>query len=612
MNVSHAGFATTITLRVELAQDVVRTFYHGGVINHRLTAHVPDPSSGRTYSFDVFLDLPRIAMRAEDDDRVLVNLSGWGTLTVTEDDGTSESRDVMFVGRLLASPHFTINGAELGMQLDWTTATLPYFVIGLTSPFSDPGVDQLVRSDVFRIAAQTGLQSYLPGIPVGSVTLSMLGAPAAGSTSVTYRVLDDCLVLGVDVVSGPIITAGNRDLLTDDSAGLDIGVWLNPVVLPMATATVRQSVDDAVAGAGGDLRSFSMGLDEGAFRIAGSAEASEGTVSFSLRAVPQLGRAFPSSDEIWFDIEDLHVSLDRDWWVWLIEAVVGVFTLGIGVIIAESIITMIRHNIAAAIYTQEQSSYGQRDSRFTLPGTTEPFFHLRLERYECHSQGVFQGFLLRSTLREGSLQPGPFVVTPTTFHSPAQFTLPFDLHPDDPILYLDWEFRAVRSDLTLVGVDGLVGRLNSNRRTRTLQLWSPSFLERAGAEREFVFVYHLRRDWGPFSETLWADSRPFFLDDRLNRRLPYVSWEHWMRVPIQRVESDGTLTRTGSRREKRTSAIHRTDLAGRCRFADRYSVNATLTYLPELPFPADEIIPRRDALCDYCFFGGPTKTVPLV
>jgi hypothetical protein len=35
-------------------------------------------------------------------------------------------------------------------------------------------------------------------------------------------------------------------------------------------------------------------------------------------------------------------------------------------------------------------------------------------------------------------------------------------------------------------------------------------------------------------------------------------------------------------------------------------------YLDELPFPRDEIMLKREQLCDYCFFGGPTGTVPLI
>jgi hypothetical protein len=31
-----------------------------------------------------------------------------------------------------------------------------------------------------------------------------------------------------------------------------------------------------------------------------------------------------------------------------------------------------------------------------------------------------------------------------------------------------------------------------------------------------------------------------------------------------------------------------------------------------LPFPLAKLAENRSKVCDYCFFGGPTKTVPLV
>jgi hypothetical protein len=35
-------------------------------------------------------------------------------------------------------------------------------------------------------------------------------------------------------------------------------------------------------------------------------------------------------------------------------------------------------------------------------------------------------------------------------------------------------------------------------------------------------------------------------------------------------------------------------------------------YLDELPFPIEEINAHRDELCEYCFFGGPDKFIPLI
>ena len=37
-----------------------------------------------------------------------------------------------------------------------------------------------------------------------------------------------------------------------------------------------------------------------------------------------------------------------------------------------------------------------------------------------------------------------------------------------------------------------------------------------------------------------------------------------------------------------------------------------LEYLDALPFPLNELVPRRAAVCDYCFFGSPKRTTPLI
>lgn len=84
------------------------------------------------------------------------------------------------------------------------------------------------------------------------------------------------------------------------------------------------------------------------------------------------------------------------------------------------------------------------------------------------------------------------------------------------------------------------------------------------------------------------------VEDRFDRSHPYVHWEGWaVGMP-------------------KTSAIHRTAIPGRCRMLMRAARKAKFLYLDELPFPIEEINARRDELCDYCFFGGPDKTDPLI
>ena len=53
---------------------------------------------------------------------------------------------------------------------------------------------------------------------------------------------------------------------------------------------------------------------------------------------------------------------------------------------------------------------------------------------------------------------------------------------------------------------------------------------------------------------------------------------------------------------------------------ERAPLRAKFQYLDELPFPVSDLLPHRggtdgsraETVCDYCFFGGPDKTVPLI
>jgi hypothetical protein len=90
-----------------------------------------------------------------------------------------------------------------------------------------------------------------------------------------------------------------------------------------------------------------------------------------------------------------------------------------------------------------------------------------------------------------------------------------------------------------------------------------------------------------------------------------VHWRRQTQVPEVMVDANGNHHRLGANWITRYSVLHRTDLPGRCLFADA-GVQSQPEYLDELPFPRDEIMLKREQLCDYCFFGGPTGTVPLI
>ena len=139
--------------------------------------------------------------------------------------------------------------------------------------------------------------------------------------------------------------------------------------------------------------------------MTGKASKTGGSVNFSVHAVPRLvrpGECFewdeefgehfeyctPTREELSFDPQDVVVDIDRDWWVVLLEALGGVLTLGIGVMIAEAFVGMIRGNITSGI-DQNTPRRAERNQDFTIPGVSRPPMRLRIEEFECHAEGVF-------------------------------------------------------------------------------------------------------------------------------------------------------------------------------------------------------------------------------
>lgn len=100
--------------------------------------------------------------------------------------------------------------------------------------------------------------------------------------------------------------------------------------------------------------------------------------------------------------------------------------------------------------------------------------------------------------------------------------------------------------------------------------------------------------------------------DRLDRKRPYVGWRHTVTTPTVFVDSDGRRYVGKPAKRDRVSDVHRTAYPGRCLMADQYSPRASLEYLDALPFPHPDLDTNREQVCDYCFYGGPTRTAALV
>ena len=127
----------------------------------------------------------------------------------------------------------------------------------------------------------------------------------------------------------------------------------------------------------------------------------------------------------------------------------------------------------------------------------------------------------------------------------------------------------------------------------------------------FTLSVRVYRGLGGPSFDYLNTTKTIHISDRLDRSHPYVHWHHNIPTPevVNGKQICGGNCAAGWRQNSRQSVIHRTDFPGRCRFAAAYSTSVKqLDYLDDLPFPVADLDANRDQVCDYCFYGGPTRT----
>jgi hypothetical protein len=198
-------------------------------------------------------------------------------------------------------------------------------------------------------------------------------------------------------------------------------------------------------------------------------------------------------------------------------------------------------------------------------------------------------------------------------HVPAQV-----VNPQDPTWRIAWTVTRTDTNTMFVNTDQFASAPGA---LQVEIFHAAAFLMPVDT---FMVTCRLYRNLGytvqeAFSESFYVD-----IDDYLDRHHPYV---HWNTVVYFQAPGQPPGTYWTRRRQSR---IHRTAVPGRCeimrtqpwRNPVEKSKNGLplrlaggksrgFIYLDDLPFPFSELnARRRGVLCDYCFFGGPTRTVP--
>ena len=620
----HAGFAAAVGIGRRALEDLAKALYFAGRFDHHLTATVPGLLSDASVGFeDVYLTAPTFELERANQGRVGLRLHGWGPVRVTPNDAQRppELRDCEIDLLVLLRPRAVLVRGRLGIVFDTSTATVQNVSVRpfLGSSFS-AAAQAYLDSPGFRTLVEFGLRVELArrGALIPPFDVSFLGAVATDpSTTAKLAVVDDALVLGLDVSTTEVTTNGDASRLTNFLGDRDIGMWTNPASAPVAFGAIKSQLEALVASEGATLQAFSLAVEEGGFRITGTAGKDVGSVTFSLLASPVLDKGpNPGEDQLRFRIDEEKVDVKPAWWVVLLEVV----TVGIVAAIVELLATMIRSNIVNGIRITPAKGVAPLTIRFTLPDVPEPTITLRIVAFECHTEGIFAGLTLDAGFHKPKIV-GPDVVAaeevPSFARQPLVYRadLAFESLQDDPTLRARWTVRVPGGASPLLVQDRRVfdgGAFLVVNESVVPLLSAPTFR----------FECRVYRVLGSQSDDLLDDVVTLQVTDRLSRAQPYVRWMHQALVPIVRVEADGSRSILGEAIKTRRSKIHRTAIPGRCRMASHYSQTwflskpgapgATLEYLPALPFPVADLVAHRAQVCDYCFFGGPTRNQPLV
>lgn len=614
MPAQHAGFAAAVAIGERALNTLAKVLYFTPGFSRKLTLSMPgDPGEPNVTFAPFFLAPPRFVFLSANQGKIVLVFAGHAAVTVGD---KSCDCDVEMHVALPSSLHF--HHAKLTIKLDALGLSLDFGTVRPLSPSSfSSGAQAYLDSSSFRrkVGFLLAFGLLAKGDILPPFDVSFLGAVATdASTTATLVVVDGALVVGLDIASGGVTTAGVAGQLSNFLGDHDIAMWTNPLAAPLAFASMRSTLETEVQKEKATLQSYSLLVEEGGFRVNGTAGNASGTVSFSFLAVPVLEKSGdPLRDRLSVRLTDPNVTTQPAWWV----GGLGIISAGIAIAIVEFSADVVRRNLANQIRLNPGPDVAPLTIHFTLPNVKEPEVTLRIVAFACHVDGVFVGLRVEVPFRRAKVV-GPAAIAaddvPALATSPLVYRadLGFDAVDDDPSLRARWTVRVPRSTASLLVQDSLVASGGDLLRLDGANVDLLSSLA-------FDVACRLYRARGATAEELLDQALTLSVQERLDRTHPFVRWTHQALVPVVRREQDGSKTILGAEVKTRKSKLHRTAIPGRCRMVSHYSqewidlhVGPTIQYLDALPFLRADLIAHRRELCDYCFFGGPTKTVPLI
>ena len=334
--------------------------------------------------------------------------------------------------------------------------------------------------------------------------------------------------------------------------------------------------------------------------------------------------------EYWF-IKVYDVTVDVPWWVTfglvLLGIVIPVVALPVTAVL-DGILPGLLGNVSSQVQRTAQSGINgavaefglaARRQNLTLPSLPKTPASVTTNLISMTGDGIdlFATYFLATqedTSRDRHLtvladgmrvRDGQGIVRGVVNARPVPCSVKLDpgiVDPFDLSVRVSWEVRrldtgeliiqqdAAYSNLVSSSMGAVLGADDLSARRIIIDRTSPALMP----VDEFSVVVRVYRPLSGRVKEFGSSRFTISVEDRFDRSHPYVHWDGWA---------------AGAPKQ---SAIHRTAVPGRCSMILRAAYKAKFQYLDELPFPISEINEHREELCEYCFFGGPDKVIPLI
>jgi len=613
----HAGFAAAITVRERVLRVALSAGYaNGSESSKKFVEDLSGDGIGMTP--DLFLGPAEIDCEGATN-RLVATLPMWGTVTVTQNGG-SHVVGVNGEIELAIAPAFTTGPAgsstasSLVLHPINTVIDARRWTATVTSPVP-PDVAALVTGEEFRARFEEvfRLGFFAGRVSLPSIDASFLGPIVRKASSVSARIRDGALMLGLNYSDDTHTLNGDPEQLRDFAVNHDVAGVVHPDAVDILLDELHTEIVDGVEAEDATLDNFSIRARNSHFRVSGAASKSTGSVNFSFRVVPSMFHTRPGAhfryefkpvrirSRTWpalgFHIEDVETDVDRAWWVVVFgEVLLGILTLGLSIFIIEGIAQATEGNFSAKVKAGKSRPPVARIQR-TRPPLGGIEVRIGLETFDITESGVFIGISVQDRPSPSTLL-GPAVVPATYRNDVLRYILrpPAGIVAIDPALRIHWTLEDRNNSLVLRDVEG-----SADDRLRF------EFTPGSFGATDFRVAARLYRQLG-VAET---DLATHAVNLHVRPALPpaaYVRWRWKAETPQMTVDPDtDTWAYLGKRFVFRWSEWHRTD-------APCHAVNASSRYRYEieqadrLPFSLRLLENHRKGLCPYCFFGGPAGT----